>query len=91
MVMLEEWIMTGFQRKYYIEKSREGKGKLGDLFCDILIQLKRDMNRCIITNWEENAENRGIWRQVRDGCKVSEVEWRSEEVPLGFKYIHQVI
>ena len=67
-------------KKILYGEIKRGKRKVGRPLLRYSDSVKRDMNRCNITNWEENTENRGIWRQVvRDGYKVSEAEWRIEE------------
>ena len=67
-------------KKILYGEIQRGKRKVGRPLQRYSDSVEQDMNRCNITNWEENAENRGIWRQVvRDGCKVIEAEWRNEE------------
>ena len=67
-------------KKIFYSEVTRGKRKVGRPLLRYSDSVKRDFAYCNIENWEENAGNRSVWRQVvREGILVGEERWRRRE------------
>ena len=67
-------------KKIFYSEVTRGKRKVGRPLLRYSDSVKRDFACCNIENWEENAGDRSVWRQVvREGILVGEERWRRRE------------
>ena len=67
-------------KKIFYGEMRRGKRKVGRPLLRYSDSVKRDLAHCNVENWEDNAGDRSVWRQmIREGVIVGEENWRNRE------------
>ena len=67
-------------KRFFHGEIRRGKRRVGRPLLRFSDSVKRDLHQCNITNWEEGAQDRGLWRRkVREGGSTCEGRWRTRE------------